>query len=503
MTGRSLERTLEWEPFSEQVTLEYVGFPTPPFYSGTSKVRIRRDNEMCLEVVAEGRLTQPAEVRERRAAEHQIPEGTFVSPSEIELGSAGDRWTIRAHFDAGFSFSSSTVRGELTTFTQQLCPIEVRRISNQRVDLGDETRSAGFVALGPAAWRSDWYINGPQSPVFFRKAARRRTAVFARDRGFGSIRVSEAPTGHHSNADHLIVETDAVWFAVTKVPDEFAPPWCRPISIEFRDPIPSEDIREAVGEIVSFVLGRRLMPVGSTVFDSTGWSIEEYAENPWGHGIVRLCEGPDVAPVPLADISQDAEIVLAALVPRYLATRSTLALDDALFTYWQANEAIAGVDLPLYASALESLKNRWFKSVKSKSKGAHITKEKYETLLGDLLRQMRERLQAEGLPPAIANRISRANEMGGGEQLTAFFQELGLAIGDAERKAMKARNIPTHGGLGRGSDYRELRLHGHAYRTLFERTFLKLLDYSGTYIDRTTVGYPSRSIDEPCGGRAE
>ncbi len=39
------------------------------------------------------------------------------------------------------------------------------------------------------------------------------------------------------------------------------------------------------------------------------------------------------------------------------------------------------------------------------------------------------------------------------------------------------------------------------YRTLINRCILKTLNYSGNYIDYSTLGHPSRPLSEPIGGR--
>ena len=35
-----------------------------------------------------------------------------------------------------------------------------------------------------------------------------------------------------------------------------------------------------------------------------------------------------------------------------------------------------------------------------------------------------------------------------------------------------------------------------AYATLIHRALLKILDYEGSYIDRSSIGFPERKIDE-------
>jgi hypothetical protein len=274
------------------------------------------------------------------------------------------------------------------------------------------------------------------------------------------------------------------------------------MSIDFPTPIPDEDEREAIAEILSFVFGRRLMQVGSTLFDSAGWTIEEEVATPWGRTTADVFERGDMPPIPFSLRGAAGEDALGRLVQRYLQERKRLGLRDALLTYWVAGEAVAGVGIALYGSAVESLKSAWFDSLDSKSKGAHVDKSKYESLVGDLLTTARERLTAAGVAPAVGNKLGGVWRMGARESLEAFFDELVLPIGEAEKAAMAARNGPVHGGLKAGANVRKLVRHGNVYRTLFERTFLKLLGYSGNYIDRPALGHPAHPLDEPCLGTA-
>lgn len=75
-----------------------------------------------------------------------------------------------------------------------------------------------------------------------------------------------------------------------------SPAWCNPGSLDFPEPVPDAGTREAIAEIVSFVVGRRLMPVGSTLFDGDGWPVEEEAVSPWGQGIPSTCRGATLLP---------------------------------------------------------------------------------------------------------------------------------------------------------------------------------------------------------------
>lgn len=500
--ARLFERDMEWECLHRPIVFRHMPLPSPPFTEGTNKFTIRRDKDFQLRLLVEG-VMKPEEFRRRREAEDQIAAGTFLDQVDIEFdGPFDSRWLLRAHLE-GVPNLAFVGRHREPRFKRRGILDHCRRRCTHRFSFSADNDVPDIGPLGPEAWRSDWFIGGPHDQVYCRQTRRRRTSQFRRERDFLTIATEEPPEGNLANFDHFVVEADGVRFALSKVPAQFSPAWCNAVSLDFLAPVPTEETREAIAEIVSFVLGRRLMQMGSTLFDRTGAVIEEEAVNPWGQGLQRLCRNGDNPPVPISPRpSVDTEKVLTQLIPKYLAGRKPLGMKDALLTYWLANEAFSGIDLALYGSAIEALKNGWFASTRSKSAGVHMSESAFNALLGDLVATARERLVASNGPPAVGNKLGIAYRMGGGEQLTAFFDELGLPIGPVERGAIRARNAPAHGGLKAGANERELIRHANAYRTLFDRTFLKMLDYGGTYVDRTSLGYPHRPLLEPCAGTA-
>lgn len=492
-----MERGLEWECVATPMELMHLKVPSPPFVPGTSTIKIERDREMLLRIRCEGELVSSEDFQERIRRDREIPAGTFVDPSEVDVDHHAGRLHLTAMLAAAPDLSLRAGRGP-ARFTQRGTLQRYCYRFRTKADLSSDMPA--MVDVGSEAWRSDWFINGPHSPFFTRRVKRRRRATFERRSDFAEIKVDESPTGNDGLLDHCVVDAGAIKFAVCRVPKKWAPKWAHPMRVDFLAPIPDAQTRDAVSEILSFVVGRRLMRVGSTTYDSSGAIVEEEAINPWGRGIRGLCRGSDIPPVPLAFHSDDIERALADLVPKYIALRETLLLKDALTTYWLANETFAGADLPIYAAAVGSLQNAWFESNKSQKKGRYMAQEDFTTLLGDLLAQARKRLEDAKAPGAIANKLDGAWQMGTNEQATVFFEEIGLATGAVEKAAIKARNRPAHVGMRSGVDIKELAHHGDAYRALFERTFLRLLGYEGEYVDRTSLHHPSRPIAEPCAG---
>lgn len=495
MSKRSLERGLEWEPAADPIVFSGITFPSP-FLKGVHKVTISRDEHMMLQLVAEGRLENNAELLEVRRNDEARPVGSFIDPVEITFEAFGGECSIRGYVD-GLPDHISFSRDERAPFTQHGSHIKFSRRWSQRFDFS-AGRIPRLVDLGPEAWRADWFINGPHMP-FARFTTRLRTGTFVRERSGTTISLGESPGGG-DRRDHFLIDAADIRFSINEVPEEFSPPWCHGLSLEFTAPIPDPDTRAAVAELVSFIVGRRLVPIGSTLFDSQGWAIEQDVRDPWGQNLRGECERPDSPPVPIEPLSDDVEQILSELLPLYLAARTPLGLKDALSTYWLANEAYSGFDLAFYSAAVEALKKGWFASTKTKSKGEHLPRDKFDELTKELLAPVYQRLKEVDAPTAIGNKMAGSFRMGSNEQLTAFLDEIELPIGKLEKAAIAARNVPAHGGLGGNTDQRKLVAHANVYCCLFERVFLKLLGYEGPYVDRATQGHPARLIDEPCGG---
>ena len=265
MTKYTLERALEWEPAAKPIVLQHVPLPVPPFIAGTRKVTIQRDGEFRLTFVAEGFLANGNELRERDEAMDRIALGTSVDTDEVSFEAPGGPCTLNAFFHESPSASFSAENPVHAPFRHEGSVYRFARTQTHKLVAGDGRQST-LEPVGSPAWRSDWFINGPHDAVLGRFTRRRRNIRFSREREFGSVHTPELPQGNDGR-DHFVVDADTLRFAVCRVPEKLAPEWAHGISIEYRSPVPDVEIREAVGEIVSFVLGRRLIQIGSTLFD--------------------------------------------------------------------------------------------------------------------------------------------------------------------------------------------------------------------------------------------
>ncbi|HEX4477259.1 MAG TPA: hypothetical protein VH142_19345, partial [Polyangiaceae bacterium] len=197
-----LERELEWEPGAAPVVLEHAELPAPPFIGGTRKLTIERNEKLTMHLFAEGSLADKNEFRVRRERSDAIRAGTFRDYDEIEFSAFGWQYRLRAFLDdlPDATFSSS---GEIP-FLQRGTVAQLTRIGTRKLVLGASGEHS-FEPLGPAHWRSEWFINGPHEFVFTRHTKRRRQTSYSRTRDFGSVSPRELPGGKDA-MDHCVVE---------------------------------------------------------------------------------------------------------------------------------------------------------------------------------------------------------------------------------------------------------------------------------------------------------
>jgi hypothetical protein len=350
-----------------------------------------------------------------------------------------------------------------------------------------------------------------------------------------------------TSSDYLRIETDDLQFLIAKVSDGFGPNWHSNISsnigIEYREDwgrIPDETERETIRELCSFVLGRQLLIVGHTSYDEDDNIEEEYACNPWGNDPRYLCSKPDLPPIRI-DGHSKADDLITQLLPPYCKLRDDYHLNHALWLYWLARDMPAGMGLPFLAAAVEAIMGGWFepknknmdmylfswddvpgndneklvkflvddyntgwaKSAETEicksddGKSIHIYED--ENLAEMMINEKRGKLTlkvSDCRTHCLKVKNLKVKKENGKlnvykpprviKRFKTFFDEIDLVPDDREQDAIDARHGVAHGGFVIASDQEKMRdmiLCGFAYETIIHKILLRLLDYSGWYIN--------------------
>lgn len=296
-------------------------------------------------------------------------------------------------------------------------------------------------------------------------------------------------------------------FDILNVEKTKTPDWSNKIIIEYRNEygyIPSEEEREQISNFISFLLGKQLLSICCLEYDSNMNLVrgDFYNGKTFGFDLKQICMASEKPPINYREYKNRYVFIntLELLLPRYLEEYETYHFIEIFNYYWYARLLSVDVNLPLAATALERIMRSWFASKGSKTKGVLISRQKYNELTKDLIAQIEVKLEDYEYKDNIINRIKGCYNMGVRERFDIFFDEINLQVGELERKAMKERNIMTHGGEKcNDEELQNQFLVNEAYFVLLNRVFLNILGYKGDYIDYSTIGYPDRNIVDVAG----
>jgi hypothetical protein len=478
---------LEWEMLGDSITIPQVKDETelPP---GEKKIIVNRDEEYNLKAV----LDFKDDPKERKWWE-----STFGTAGGIVR-----RFDVKGSTDFGTISLESCLLSGINVHYDLATKVRLGRafinFHGLRIKYHNDNEITHLI---------DWYLNGPRDHVFHRSSDRRVVKNFSRERlvsndeKIDSIEM-ELESGN-VGADFLRIQAPDFQFLITKVPEEIGPSWSSNIGIEYRKEwghIPNEEERESIEELCSFVFGRQLLSIGYSAFDQKEYRVESYSRDPWGKGAKRFCVEPDYPPVRI-DIfpTNHAEKVIGQLLPKYCEMRIPLFLREAFWYIWISRQMPVGTNLPMLAAAIESIMNGWFMT-KSKSHGFYLEKKAFVDLISEETKNIRKKLEEalkteDAKAQKIVERILQANEFGIMERYRIFFEEIGILISKNEWQAINERHEFIHGRTRfDNADWKLILDHVNTYETLLNKVILKILVYSGTYIDRALLGWPDGQL---------
>lgn len=485
--GKTFLPYLEWEILREPITITKVDSRIE-LPKGKKKIVVNRDEDYNL--------------RATLYFKDSAFKGDLRQSSAI-AGSFPERFDIQgSYFDSVFYTLESCLIGDTTIHMihegQESVDTAILNFQRLRIRYKNEEEGTHLI---------EWYLNGPENDVFCRVTDRKVLSSFFRERfaskedKIDSIEISrEARSG---GVDFLRIEACDFQFLITKVPNGIGPKWSSNIGIEYRKAwgrIPDMYEREKVEELCSFIFGRQLLPVGYTIYDQSENIVEGYAVNPWGREARSFCSKQyDMPPIRISPAIRTrrckTEDVINQLLPLYFEMRESLCLKEALWNYWGSRDMPIGTNLPVLAAAVESIINGWFKYKKSKSQGVFMRKKEFEALLKEEIEAITRKLEVKPNGDKIVEKILKVYEIGIMERYRVFFEEINLAIDNLEWEAIEERHKFVHGRiLFDKADWKRVIQHVRTFETLLHKILLKLLGYSGTFIDRSVIGWKDKQL---------
>ena len=125
-----------------------------------------------------------------------------------------------------------------------------------------------------------------------------------------------------------------------------------------------------------------------------------------------------------------------------------------------------------------------------------MEKAHFDSLLRDEMTAIKEKLEGEMYSDRVINRLQDAYLMGVTDRFRFFFEEIVLVVNENEWDAIKARHDIAHGRLATKDEaWEKMVQNTNAYETLLNKIILKLLGYSGDYINRSSIGWRDEQLD--------
>ena len=422
-----------------------------------------------------------------------------------------------------------TIFGNLiTTYSLKECYINKRSQFEDTYELEFSISSLSQVddydseEARETAWLTEWHLNGPRNIRYPRNTTRTVKTDYKRDRLSVATNYANFVGLHKESTtfDYIFIEyqldgEEKKCFIIHTVPEKLGPNWSNNIGIEYRAEwgIPEAEEREIINEIVSFILGRQLINIGYSTFNKEGFPLEEISITPNKRpetNIVDLCQKPDISPINYKSSDKSRrlpyegiELDLSEIIPVYISLREDLNFHEVLWRYWLSYTLPKDAEIIILAAGLELLFNSWYRSNKTKSRGVYMPKKEFDKLLSCDFDSIKSKLDCfdfgknEDFGDRILRRVQNTFQMGVNERIHFFFDEIELNIGEIEERAIRSRNDPAHGNIIKSEEWEKIVNSTNAYRTLFNRTILKILGFDRNYIDYYTLGKPEKHIDDP------
>lgn len=319
---------------------------------------------------------------------------------------------------------------------------------------------------------SEWYINGNSNLFIFSNSLRYSidTSYKWSKPGISDFETKGTKDGvNYFRNCSLIPKTDSTpSFILGLVPDTYNTAKSKNMFIEYHtelSEIPERDMRSSIAEITSFLLGKELLNIGNTSYDSSGniREIELYSLYPYYNIPFLLSQFP-TPPIEIKFTSKETDIrqVLPRLLEKYLTIKENYYLKAVFDRYWIASQLPIETQVVVLQNGFEILIKRILH--KDESYG-------FPNMLRDLSKKVR------------------------------------LKISGDEFKTNKLRNDCAHETLDFENDKDEIIHQYYVLFSLFNRVILHLFGYSGEYYDYSQKAYMGdrvkKSIFESAGVNEE
>lgn len=234
--------------------------------------------------------------------------------------------------------------------------------------------------------------------------------------------------------------------------------------------------------MVSFLLGRNLIKIGETYYNSEWNVIGDLAISPNISSRLNLktiSNYRDLPAICYYDGFVDMfewEIYSSEIINAYLKCDLDLSnvVENLLMSMCLPTEA----EIIIIGGCLDEISNKWFKSDRSPSKGKIIKAREFKKLISEELKCIEKKFHEY---PQIYKKIENSHSISGRKMVDLFLKEARIKTGEMEEEARDSRNKPAHGHFISGETKSRMVYITYVYRSFLNRVILKLLGFHAYY----------------------
>lgn len=486
MVKEDFNSDLEWEAFSFPLMITDLSSDNGMFgFSGNSKLMLERTEDFQLKGTINGNVSTVSSLR----TVNRVGKGNII---------VGENVRGKDHLGNSIELQDFHILTfDIDSITSDQASFEV----TASVSAGLLTIRTAAAKEATSTTRFDWFICSDISAHFW--GTTRRTLLPERTKvrqGIDKItQTQEANLFGSYTKDYVTVNTEECQFIIAKVPAIFVDKSLTPLCFEFRQDgefhIPPEDYIDSIAQLVSFLLGNKLIKCGYSL-----------VENGHVHTAVFFSLDKDslrfsakVAMPPIRFNTRydwgDFAWQLNKFVPQYTQQEKVIKLGAALERYWISKTLSIGVNLPLLSNAIEIIAGD-FLSKAGDSEKKNIDETDFKIKLEPILKQLESVLSHHPNYQIVLNNVRKSNDKSINVRILKFFELLEITLSKDEKAALQLRNKMAHGVRDYSSDnrtYDDLILT-RVYEVLFNKIVLKLLKYEEYYTDYSRTGCPYRPM---------
>ena len=257
----------------------------------------------------------------------------------------------------------------------------------------------------------------------------------------------------------------------------------------------NDEFRRKIVTILSFLIGRYLVYISTTKFDSDlnityFKSVSPIVVNGYLKNFIPF-------PAPLGESMREIdERILSNMVNSIFIIYEKINFDSFFWSYWHAICAPIHMAAGHFGAIIEALQRAYIENEAKSIETKIVPDEKeWNDLADKLIKSVKEcKISSESSNILISKIRSNFNQKSNHTLFKSFFDDMNLDLGDLELLSWKRRNSAAHGGMIEESSIIDAIRQNKILKILIHRIIIYMTGICEYYYDDYTIGHKIRRL---------